>query len=164
MSEEEIKEFLNKYKDCKCDLREYNSCIECENKVKQAIQGLLDLYNKEKRKHQIDLNNYKGLIADVSTIAEILELEEDAPIDGIIEKINKEKEKNKKLIEGKFREVADKNSYIKDNYVSKDKIRELLEDVNETLEYAKNNDLVDTIFFINCVKNSLEKLLEEENV
>lgn len=52
LSEEEIKEFLNKYKDCKCDLREYNSCIECENKVKQAIQGLLDLYRKEKEKNK----------------------------------------------------------------------------------------------------------------
>lgn len=116
MSEEEIKEFLNKYKDCKCDLREYNSCIECENKVKQAIQGLLDLYNKEK-------------------------------------------EKNKLLIEGKFREVAYKNSYIKDNYVSKDRIKEEIKE----LENMKVDGEVFTTA-VNFAKKEFQKLLEEENV
>lgn len=73
MSEEEIKEFLNKYKDCKCDLREYNSCIECENKVKQAIQGLLDLYNKEKEKNK-ELRNYISKDKIREKLKEIIEI------------------------------------------------------------------------------------------
>lgn len=52
MSEEEIIKYLDSYKNWQCDLREYQSCIECENKTKQAIQGLLDLYNKEKEKNK----------------------------------------------------------------------------------------------------------------
>ena len=44
-----------------------------------------------------------------------------------LEKENAElKEDNSKLILGKFREVADKNSYIKDMYISKEKIKEVL--------------------------------------
>ena len=34
-----------------CDLREYSSCNECENKFKKAVQALLDLYKKEKEKN-----------------------------------------------------------------------------------------------------------------
>ena len=45
-------------------------------------------------------------------------------IDRLQKELEQEKEKNKKLIAGKFREIADKNSYIKDMYVSKDKIKE----------------------------------------
>lgn len=50
MNEEEIiKVLLNHCQEC--DLREYSTCNECENKFKKAIQGLLDLYNKEKTKN-----------------------------------------------------------------------------------------------------------------
>ena len=56
---------------------------------------------------------------------------------------NKEKEKNKLLIDGKFREVADKNSYIKDNYISKDKIKELREIDNIDLIQFKIRELLE---------------------
>lgn len=59
---------------------------------------------------------------------------------------NKEKEKNKKLIEGKFREVANKNDYIKENYISKDKIQKIVDEcipkkeniITGELEYSTN--------------------------
>ena len=49
MNEKEILEFLNNYKDYDCNLREYETCLKCENKVRNAIQGLLDLYKKKSR-------------------------------------------------------------------------------------------------------------------
>ena len=55
-------------------------------------------------------------------------------IQGLLDLYNKEKEKNKLLIQGKFREVADKSSYIKDVYVSKDKLKEIIyEDYGATI-------------------------------
>ena len=79
LSEEEIKEAIERL-----EYFEPEDLIECAmyRNCLEKVQGLLDLYNKEK---------------------------------------------NRLLIEGKFREIADKNSYIKDNYISKDKIKEKIE-------------------------------------
>ena len=78
----------------------------------------------------------------------------------------KEKEKNKLLIEGKFREVADKNSYIKDNYISKDKIREKIEEYNKMIN-ATYGDMTHhgDVRRDNCIeiKNVLLEILEERN-
>jgi len=52
-----------------------------------------------------------------------------------LEKENEElKKNNSKLILGKFREVADKNSYIKDMYISIDEIKQLV-------GYEENEDV-----------------------
>lgn len=71
----------------------------------------------------------------------------------IQEELNKEKEKNKLLIEGKFREVANKNSYINDNYISKDKIREKLEEL-KAMEISQD-------IYTTDIEKMLEELLEE---
>ena len=64
-------------------------------------------------------------------------------IQGLLDLYQQEKEKNKLLIDGKFREVADKNSYIKDNYISKDKIKELREIDNIDLIQFKIRELLE---------------------
>lgn len=53
---------------------------------------------------------------------------------GLLDLYQKEKEKNKLLINNKFREVADKNSYVKDNYIAKSKIKAKIEELNEILK------------------------------
>lgn len=59
-------------------------------------------------------------------------------IQGLLELYNKEKEKNKLLIQNKFREIADKNSYIKEMYISKDKIREEIEHLEKIADNGIN--------------------------
>lgn len=59
-------------------------------------------------------------------------------LETLLDLYQKEKEKNRLLIEGKFREVADKNSYIKDNYISKDKIKEKIENLEGYIQ--ENSD------------------------
>lgn len=60
----------------------------------------------------------------VNTLIEIIEKQQ--------KQIEQEKEKNKLLIQGKFREVADKNSYIKDMYIAKYKIKEKIKELNNS--------------------------------
>ena len=87
---------------------------------------------------------------------------------------NKEKEKNKLLIEGKFREVAGKNSYIKDNYVSKDEIREKIKELEkeqennrsdlkyaiDTFNFKKIDKISDMIVINMYLRDFLQSLLE----
>ncbi|MBR2744930.1 MAG: hypothetical protein IKE01_06540 [Clostridia bacterium] len=54
--------------------------------------------------------------------------------------MEQEKEKNKKLIEGNFREVADKNSYIKDMYISKDKIKPFVKAIESYANYILEDE------------------------
>ena len=68
---------------------------------------------------------------------------------------NEEKEKNKLLIEAKFREVTDKNSYIKDNYISKNEIREEIKE----LEILAHEDKGNGELYIRYI--TLKELLEE---
>lgn len=193
LKEEEIIKDLDKY----ISFANKNENFSNDNDFKwnvelsQRIKGILDLYNKEKRKHQITINNYQGLIADVSTIAETLELEEDAPIDEIIEKINKEKEKNKELknlvhrqegIIG-FMEQAHKidvdknvrdtieiatNKHFKEleSYISKAKIEAKITELDFIIEDVKEhykNTYENEIEYINAnfAREYLLELLEE---
>lgn len=93
-------------------------------------------------------------------------------IQGLLDLYQKEKEKNKLLIEGKFREVADKNSYIKDNYISKDKIKEKIEEIDIEIsqcEYADEDtkeykeDVEQDKLLLLRDKHILQELLEERN-
>ena len=135
MNEEEIKEEIEKLKEnCDCWLddegtdeaeREYYS------KAKKTIQGLLELYNKEKESHKLDNENYKILQDDVTALAKYMGLEEDAIIDEMYEAFDQEKEKNKKLGEEKqqfvngYTETMDKlgdcviNSYNQEKFYEK---------------------------------------------
>lgn len=139
MTEEEIIKYIkDEIENDKDTARWFEEGHPTRKQIEEGInvyQGLLDLYNKEKEKN-IEL-------LEKLEMKKLLFVRKDHITNGI-------------LCEYYIREDE-----IEKDYISKDKIRELLEDVNETLEYTKNNDLVDTIFFINGVKNSLEKLLEE---
>lgn len=161
MSEEEIIERLTN--------RKKYSLIEIIRKFKregienflitkpELVQGLLDLYNKEKRNHQMTKNNYQGLIADVSTIAETLELEEDATIDEILEKINKEKEKNERLVDRTIK--YDKTlEHLQRDTIRKDKIKEQL---NELDNMKVDGEVFTTA--VNFAKKILQELLEESH-
>lgn len=75
----------------------------------------------------------------------------------LIANYNKEKEKNKLLIEGKFREVADKNSYIKDNYISKDKIKQCIEKLEIEKKFYFEKQVIQGRIDL------LQELLEERN-
>ena len=95
--------------------------------VKEAVQGLLNLYKKEKEKNNI------------------LELE--------IDKLNQEKEQYKIVGQTNF-----VNAFIERNYISKDKIREKIKE----LEQIKNTALTErTIDMKNDKIIVLEQLLEE---
>ena len=142
LSEEEI------IKECKRIIFEYG-CIrqdtEGEKEDLQTLEGLLNLYNKEKEKNKEldrEAQGYLEELAGDETSISIL--------------YQKEKEKNKLLIEGKFREVADKNSYIKDNYVSKDEIKEEIKE----LENMKVDGEVFTTA-VNFAKKEFQELLED---
>lgn len=70
------------------------------------------------------------------------------------------------MIKGKFREVADKNSYIKDNYVSKDRIREKMKNIEISLEDIEDNlemtaQKYDTIQELEMKYEILQELLED---
>ena len=84
----------------------------------------------------------------------------------LLDLYNKEKEKNKLLIEGKFREVADKNSYIKDNYINKEKIREKIEKLKKEGDYRDIYNPTGRVHFMKEETDYkieiLQELLEEE--
>lgn len=61
MSEEEIVEILDKYRKDNLEIWRIPSSYECEQ-LREAIQGLLDLYNKGKRKIKIKDEYCKLLI------------------------------------------------------------------------------------------------------
>lgn len=63
-------------------------------------------------------------------------------IENLIKGYRELEEENKKIIQGKFREVADKNSYIKDMYIPKSKIKEKIEEVNKSLGYSPVNKIL----------------------
>ena len=84
-------------------------------------------------KNLIIISNWSDKIVDDETLDNVSKL-----LDIVLmfqtENVKQEKEIkelkdiNQKIILGKFREVANKNNYIKDNYISKDKIRKKLEE------------------------------------
>lgn len=78
----------------------------------------------------------------------------DKDLDSLNERIYQLKQDNKKLVLGKFREVADKNEYIKSEYISKDKIREKIKEL-KTKIIGSNTGIYSAQIDI------LEKLLEE---
>lgn len=81
----------------------------------------------------------------------------------VLDLYQKEKEKNKLLINSKFREVADKNSYVKDNYISKDRIKAKIEEI---LEYGRNlseEERQKQTEFLQGKLKLCEELLEEED-
>ena len=67
--------------------------------------------------------------------------------------IEKQQKEIEKLIEGKFREVANKNDYIKNNYISKDKIKKIL----EFYAYASADNPDETIAFYLDIRRLLEE-------
>ena len=144
LSEEEIIKMLKEYS----ATNPFQKNMFYVSNLHEAIQGLLDLYNKEKRNHQMTKNNYQGLISDVSTITEKLELEEDATIDEILEKINKEKEKNERLVD---RTIKYDNTleHLQRDTISKDKIKEIADDY-ESKGYIE-------------IAGAMRELLEERN-
>ena len=110
MSEEEVIEIIKDF----LELREIHSSDSMTKSYlsvyKEAIQGLLDLYNKEKEKREIAEENHKVLSLDLGQALKDLGLPEDTIIsDELVLEINK-------------------------RYVSKDKIKEKIE---EYYEYDK---------------------------
>lgn len=88
-------------------------------------------------------------------------------VNNLLDLYKQEKEKNKKLIQGRFREVADKNAYIKDMYISKDKIKEKLQnyiisynDIESNFETTAQQ--YDTLKELDIKIEILEELLEEK--
>ena len=125
---------------------------------KEAIETILDLYNKEKENTKYWKDRYKNeveneaiLIEHISVLAETMGLEKDAPIDEMIETFNKEKEKYKRL---------QNTEAFQDCYISKDKIKEKIEELEKRytehcyFQYNKK-EVLDI-----CI-NELKELLEE---
>lgn len=130
MSEEEIiKECTELAKD------EYKQLYDCWDieRAEQAIQGLLDLYNKEKEKNedlQIKVRYYEDIMI-------------------------------KQNVEREFETLyKDLHRIVKTEYVSKDKIKDLIQDIDETIHITKDDEVK---FYMLGFKNSINKLLEERN-
>lgn len=104
MSEEETINWLQSYLEYpEMDNPEY---------IKQAIQSLINLYNKEKEKREIAEENHKGLSLDLGQALKELGLYEDTIIaDELVSEINK-------------------------RYVSKDKIKEKMQQDIYTNEHT----------------------------
>lgn len=130
--------------------------IRCGLKMSGAIQGLLDLYQKEKEKNKKSNkentiinrrlenieNNYTQLIEDVSTLAIALELQEDTTIDEMYEEI--------KNLQGECKETdLEAQKYFEKYEDEKEKNKELesllrlnkRKKKNNTTEYLKLNKL-----------------------
>ena len=129
MSEEEIidivkKEITNTYAEGKA----------------MALQGLLDLYNKEKEKREIAEENHKVLSLDLGQALKGLGLPEDTIIaDELVLEINKK-------------------------YISKDKVKEKIDFLKEVLAFAETGRDEKATIQANLLKNiiiEMEKLLED---
>jgi hypothetical protein len=81
--------------------------------------------------------------------------------ENILELYNKEKEKNK-ILDNMLLVNKEQYEFIKnkDNYISKDKIRELIQDIDETIYITKSDEVK---FYMLGFKNSIQELLEERN-
>lgn len=127
---------------------------------KEKIKNKLPLYEET----YIDGKPYRRNILQLETNFTEEQANKAETLLNLIEKqqeeLNKEKEKNKLLIQGKFREVADKNSYIKDNYIHKDKIREKIEDEQKECFLYKNGTKCEECME-RCEVEGFKELLEE---
>ena len=125
MSEEEIIEIIEKlqceYKEQQNDKKYNDYTVFKAKEYSKGLQGLLDLYNKEK------LNSLN-----------------------LSEQLNKEKEKN---IQDMIKDFECSN-FIKNNYIHKNKIETLLQDVDNTKFINKH-------FKGMYLYNNLKCLLEE---
>ncbi len=108
---------------------------------KQAIQGLLDLYEK-----LINENNmYKDLTRQAQEDVKIWK-----------DLYNKEKEKNNTIEAQRLRDMCYKTD---GNYISKDKIREKIEKLNN--EMLNENNSLELFYRKKYCKEVLQELLEE---
>lgn len=168
MKEEEIMQGINRtIAFMKEELKAEHSCFTIQEMW--AIQGLLDLYQKEKEKNKkLDKEN-QGLFElynfnNSSLLAKVLK-----DYKKIIEKqqkeIEKEKEKNiyltQELETRKWVKVKENGEVEPAFYISKDKIREKIEEINnENLNYSE-----DEYYLENEQKgytiDKLKELLEE---
>lgn len=85
-----------------------------------------------------------------------IEYEEVQAVARLIKGYRELEEENKKIIQGKFREVADKNSYIKDMYIPKSKIKEKIEEIQNKFEFVNGWDSE-----FNYAIEVLQELMEE---
>lgn len=115
MSEEEIIEELKVL----IGLEEFNKLTYKENR---AIQGLLDLYQKEKEKNKEIQNINFRVNKNLLEVAEQLEQEK---------KKNKELEDTLKHTQNSWYEDTKIIENYKQNYISKDKIREKIEELQK---------------------------------
>ena len=132
LSEEEIIKYIKDEIEVETDALHWfdeNSNNATRKQIEESIlahQGILDLYNKEKEKREIAEENHKVLSLDLGQALKDLGLPEDTIIaDELVLEINK-------------------------NYISKDKIKELIE-----------NELIDISGFRCIAKSDLEKVLED---
>lgn len=126
--EDQVKEIAKKYN---IKLKEYkqNNVVRKDfEKSINAHQGLLDLYQKEKEKREIAEENHKVLSLDIAQACKDLGLYEDTIIaDELVVEINKK-------------------------FISKDKIRELL----EKYKYTQISDVDNIINFYKEIEELLE--------
>lgn len=106
----------------------------------EAIQGLLDLYNKEKEKREIAEENHKVLCLDLGQALKGLGLPEDTIIaDELVLEINRK-------------------------YISKDKVKEKINFLKEVLAFAETGRDEKATIQANLLKNiiiEMEKLLKD---
>lgn len=143
MSEEDLIKYVNEIiKDCKNEIKgkDYFEYIMTPNDI-HAIQVLLDLYQREKE-------------SDTKHLAEIGQLRTE---------LCAEKEKNKELIEGQV-ETLEKilQPQLLKKYVSKDKIKEKLEEINKEYfkKLSKQKNLMEQNI-LGCQRYAMENILRE---
>lgn len=150
MSEEEIIETLQrltgyckrKRKECEED----GFCSDCYVSIEdmEAMGGILELYNKQKellKQTQLDCANLE--INNGKLTAEL----------------QQEKEKNKEQSDVINKSMA--ISDVKRDYISKDKIREKIEEIEKAYEDSKDENGESQYWYPNYAIDILQELLEE---
>lgn len=156
---EKIKNTVPEYTETLVDGKIYrNEIIPIEMKwtkqVAEKVQGLLDLYNKEKENNkELDRENqalYESINCDDNTMLAKL--------------YQKEKEKNKELTDEYLIQRNLINAeFLNENYISKDKIKAKIEELEkEKSKYTGYKGLeISRTGLINAQKLVLQELLEE---
>lgn len=132
--------------------------IESLSPSEQAIQGILDLYNKEKEQNRVSINSINDLMKECN--------QENKRCAELAIELDKEKEKNKELEEENDTLRVIKKGFLKgqhSNCVQKEKIQEKIKNIKERRDIDGACETALAGFQREAKLDVLQELLEERN-
>lgn len=174
------------------DLKSLKKLYDLYTEAEKERDGIYDDYQdlgKENLKLQEELEQERNKINTIKKLMSVGDITDEAlftlvqttmaeldRLEDIEEKLDKEKEKNKKLMQEYHKRVQEKldlmyvggaksETEVKRDYVPKDKIREKIEEIEKEIEIEglseKDNDLIYTPYALyKYAQNNLKELLE----